>query len=311
MSMNDYYKTLPVPKHIEYALKELAEAVEYVNSACTRATKLSDDFHPVRELQTYDPLTEQLRKRLEYQNESALNAAYQACQPIREKNLKAIEENRALKEKLQALFVSLNVPTKRVNMNPSRVWNAKARWQETGWPNSIAAIPVDDGWAGLERQYKDTLKALEEDKEKKARAREQEEAERQRTEKKRRDTVALGLLATQLGLDPLAEAYEVRKALLGRNKYLRLADAMYRTRCDWSDGPYRVADALANFSRETEEDHRIALQLEGHVEDWCGDGRIFRDCQHNYDSLFDLVKATDPNLWEMYEKFREIEGEDA
>lgn len=309
MSMNDHYASRSVPEHINYALKELNEAVAAVTSACERATKLSDDFYPVKDLLPYTPLQEALRTRTEYRIEASLEAAYKACLPIREQNLAIIAENRALKEKLHALFMKLEVPTKRVNMNTSRSWNAKAKWQETGWPNSLDAIPLTDGWTELERQYHDTLKAMAEAKKKKALEQEHEQYLRGQEEKKRRDTVALGVLAEKLGLDVMSDKYDIRRALLEKNKYLRLADAMYRTRCDWSDGPYRVSDALSGFVVETEEDRDIREKLSGYTNEWDSDGRVFRDCEYNYTVLFEKVQASDPDLWAMYEKFREIEGE--
>lgn len=75
----------------------------------------------------------------------------------------------------------------------------------------------------------------------------------------------------------------IRKA----NKYLVLAIAMKETRLNWSEGFYRVEDALKTFQIESEQDQAIYADISGCLHE--EDGRVFRDTTWNYDRLFELV----------------------
>lgn len=95
----------------------------------------------------------------------------------------------------------------------------------------------------------------------------------------------------------LLEEYpiEVREALLESNKYLKLGVAMQLTRGDWSDGCYRVQDALKDFASEPYQDiDDLIIKEIGYLcECWSdnADGRIFRDCDLNYNKLFEVSKS--------------------
>ena len=67
------------------------------------------------------------------------------------------------------------------------------------------------------------------------------------------------------------------------NKYVDLIIAMKKTRGDWSQGFYRVKDVLKKFNIETKEDELICNNLWEQFD--CQDGRVFRDCEYNYDVL--------------------------
>lgn len=52
-------------------------------------------------------------------------------------------------------------------------------------------------------------------------------------------------------------------------------------------------------------DHKIIEEINHHISDWQGDGRVFRSCTYNYDYLFSLVSGQNPSLLEDYQKIRE------
>ncbi|MNV78716.1 hypothetical protein D3C71_1722230 [compost metagenome] len=89
---------------------------------------------------------------------------------------------------------------------------------------------------------------------------------------------------------PLESSWsDVLDSLCEKDQRLDLAVAMQRTRGDWSEGPYRVKNALDRFQIETTEDKDIANDVLSCLDDF-EDGRVFRDTNWNYGRLFASVK---------------------
>lgn len=84
--------------------------------------------------------------------------------------------------------------------------------------------------------------------------------------------------------------------ILSRDKYLALADVLYETRCDWSEGFKSARSAINSFDIETDEDGMIYDEL-SQIADQVEDGREFRDCIYSYDYLFSKV---DDDLYRDY-----------
>jgi hypothetical protein len=104
--------------------------------------------------------------------------------------------------------------------------------------------------------------------------------------------------------DPLTfDANSLLDDLRAKDKYLDLAIAMQDTRGDWSDGFYRVKNALNLFKVETPEDEAIAENVSACAYGEESDGRIFRDCEWNYGRIFGLVN---PTIYKMYESLSQI-----
>ena len=109
-----------------------------------------------------------------------------------------------------------------------------------------------------------------------------------------------------VGLGKTHLVHAVGNALLKRCKYMRLAHYLRKNRNDWSDGPDFARQGLDGFSAETPQDQEILRDLCPLVEDWDGDGRVFRDTKWSYDALFGLVN---PDLLADYEKWWAVSGE--
>jgi len=75
-------------------------------------------------------------------------------------------------------------------------------------------------------------------------------------------------------------------ALKNSNKYYVLAKAMEDTRGNWKDGCGSVEDALRTFTIENDLDQKIYDEIYGLCYDWDRDGRVFRDCEYNYNYIF-------------------------
>ena len=65
-----------------------------------------------------------------------------------------------------------------------------------------------------------------------------------------------------------------------------------RNRGDWNDGPNYAEVGLGRFTPDTDNpvDVEIEKEISGLIEDWGGDGRVFRDCKYNYGELKGMVK---------------------
>lgn len=134
--------------------------------------------------------------------------------------------------------------------------------------------------------------------EKKAR---EAQIERELQEERRKHQSDMVALALKLGLTPetavRATNGELTEILYTRNKYLRLAVAGIETRNDWSDGAWRVLDALRTFVVENNDDRAIAEEWAENAHD-CEDGRIFRDSTWNYNRL--IKEKIGDELWSMW-----------
>lgn len=88
------------------------------------------------------------------------------------------------------------------------------------------------------------------------------------------------------------EPQGVCAALLDRDKYLDLAYAMNATRNDWSQGYWRVEEALARFKEQpqSEQDKAIIADIQSCLDESWVDGRTFRDTEWNYSRLYEVVK---------------------
>lgn len=294
MSMNSYYAGKPVAEHLDYAAKELGEAMAAVDHAIKRARQaLAMDFEPLQKIEPY-PLAETIgRGRYD---KASLERAYQESLPLREKVAAALAHNSAIKAKLTALLTAVGLPTSEHAKSGSG-YRAKTISVDAGWVMSLKKIPTYDQWPELERQYKDRLESFD---------REAKKAEEERTAKTRaaeKERLLLEASAIAYSVCGSTDWYEARRKVLSQSKYLNLAHAMHETRSDWSDGCYRVSDAIQNFKVETPEDAAIVTNIAAICSDF-DDGRSFRDCTWNYDRLFAMVAESDPPLYQTYGKLQ-------
>lgn len=99
-------------------------------------------------------------------------------------------------------------------------------------------------------------------------------------------------LATKYNLLPADEQspYDIERHILSQDKYLDLAWSMEQTRGDWSEGFWRVEEALEHFEITTPLDTVIYNELSEIMSSDESDGRVFRDIAHDYDFIYQLVE---------------------
>lgn len=216
-----------------------------------------------------------------------------------EKNLPAIEANKAVRARVEALMAEVGMPASYTE----RDTKSRARYPKT--------IRLDAGYLGdlrrhcrtddsfdhatstyerLKKEY-DAYATRAEEEAKQADAKKAREAEALVEKRKADMELAAMLLRYQLPLESTWS--DVLEALCEKDQRLDLAVAMQRTRGDWSEGPYRVKNALDRFQIETTEDKDIANDVLSCLEDF-EDGRVFRDTSWSYGRLF--AEAADQQL---------------
>ena len=171
----------------------------------------------------------------------------------------------------------------------------------------LAAIPAPQyttEW--LERKWKEVQDIRTGEEKKREQERQVREKEQERRRREQIKTAALVVSAQELGLDPnTASLDEMLDVVRSKDKYLDLAVAMADTRSDWSEGFYRVRDAVGRFEIVTPRDKEIYEAVHDAAYGEEDDGRVFRDMgEYSYDNLFAMA---DQRWVEVFNKLRSIE----
>jgi hypothetical protein len=231
-----------------------------------------------------------------------------------EKNLPAIENNKLIAARVEALMVEIGMPkswTERDTKSRSRY--PKSITHEAGWMGDIRRnCRTDDSFASATTAYERTLKEYQayadRAKEEDAQAASKAQRERDAVLAKRKTDMELAAMLLRYELPIESSWSDVLDHLCDKDQRLNLAVAMQRTRGDWSEGPYRVDGALGSFKIETTEDKDIAADIVSCLHDF-EDGRVFRDTTWNYDRLF--ASITDQQLVEDCQKAIQHAGDDS
>lgn len=267
-------------RHLDHVAEDLAK-LEAENQ------RLKLPIEPFRECKcpsifnkSYNPEYGEAEARRDYES------AKETCQ-----------ENDAAAAHNERVILHLIASCKAAGLRESESYykSSRARSQTTktkGWVLELRAAMPQSKWGtkALDARW-DSLKVgfdtKKKDREQESRRR---QAEREASERERRQTIAIADAARSLGIDPLSSRDDVLDALFAKDKYLRLAYAMEQTRGDWSDGFYRVWDAMATFDVENDADAKIIECLNSYRGEEF-DGRCFRDCDWNYSKVYALADA--------------------
>jgi len=225
-------------------------------------------------------------------------ATYQSDLETAKKNAEIFAENGKLLKRCVDMIIATGIP-KEYSKTEWRGRSHKNVTVTAEWANYLhAPIPklsvrdVEDRIRNLNDAYKKYTEAIVQ----KVR---DEKMKVEATEKERQKMAVMAEVALYLGKDPVTADFSELMDALRVDKYLDLASAMEDTRGDWSDGFYRVENALGRFTAETDVDKRIAESLSELVWGDERDGRIFRDCEYNYSVLYGMADA---KLYELFAK---------
>lgn len=212
-----------------------------------------------------------------------------------QENIPAIENNKLVAARIEALMAELGMP----NSWSERDTKSRARYPKSithaaGWIGDVRRnCPTDDGFTAATYTYDrlkiDYLSYVERANEEAKKVEQQAQSQRDSEIAKRKADMELATMLLRYGLPIESEWSDVLEHLRAKDQRLDLAIAMEKTRGDWSEGPYRVKDALDRFQIETTEDKDIANDVLSCLEDF-EDGRVFRDTTWSYGALFASIE---------------------
>ena len=232
-----------------------------------------------------------------------MDKRYREAVALHEVNLPEIERRTELRSRITVLMREAGIQDNYKREAPcSRARFPKMVDGKAGYLVDLDRfLPVDDGFAAIDRDYQYRVSQREVEASKKADEREKQRAQREREqeeyERKRRSDLDLVRLIAKYELAEYSEWSEVLDHLRSKSKYIDLAFAMADTRSDWSEGYWRVEAALSRFTVQTDIDQKIYDD----VSDACSlsedfvDGRVFRNCTWNYSRILSDI-SIDPDL---------------
>lgn len=230
-----------------------------------------------------------------------------------ERNLPKIEINKQIREKIIAVMKEAGIPdfySERDTKSRSRF--PKSIRRDAGYLGDLGRnVKISDGFDSATQTY-NMLKSRYDEYAKQA---EQEDAKRQAEKEReaasalerRRNDLKLAEIILRYSLPETTEWSDVLDALRQKDQRLDLAVAMSQTRGDWSEGYYRVSDAISRFVVNTPQDAEIQTDILACFNDDI-DGRVFRDTTWNYSRLF--AEATDQQLSKDIQTAMENAGRD-
>ncbi len=217
-----------------------------------------------------------------------------------------LEQNKAIVTSNQACFEAARNFLLRLGLRETKNERISARSYKTrektsAWYTDLrACFVLDDGWSTVTAWYARQIDAIErytqDEAKKRLEAEKQEQARKLADEK-----IALfAILAAKYKVkseEVIPDVDEIQEALFAKDKYLALAYALYRNRCDYSDGCDVARGALEDFEVlvQTNQDAQIANSVANKFEDF-DDGRVFAS---DYNALFSLA---DPEILEDFKK---------
>ena len=215
----------------------------------------------------------------------------QDIEQVHAENLPALAVNKAIHEKMTLVMQQAGIGT---TFSVREVPKGKRTMQwvtkPAGWVTDLnREVPTSDGFDSTIYSMKNRAESIEQTYKKMAAKLAEEEKKEAAEVKAQTKILELAKLQVKYDLPATTDADGILEHLRGLDKYFNLAYAMEATRNDWNDGFYKVENALASFVVEKDLDKEIEKELQELVIGEEQDGRIFRDCQHNYDYLYSLA----------------------
>lgn len=211
---------------------------------------------------------------------------------LHQENIPLIEHNKRVFEKVTFLMKEIGVPLEysKSYYKTSRSRTMTTERVKSGWVedmnrlcirsdrSSLIINEIESNYRNLENKAKEEISKIRKLEQEKVK----QENERIREMNRIRLTYAYGLPVE-------STESEIIEKIKDSDRYVGLWLAMIQTRNDWNEGFWLVEDALNSFSVMTPEDQEIYKNISEILESGENDGRIFRDCEWNYDRISQLV----------------------
>lgn len=234
---------------------------------------------------------------------AALKEARDVAEAVHLKNIPIIENNKKVRSRLTELLAMMGIPSEHVTYG-YKTRSAKSLTRTVTPAGYLADLEkvckVNDNYELCMRAFADYEKRIER-YEAESLAAAHSEARKLAEEKKKTDgLILLGQLATKYDCTP--DATDILASMCQVDKYFALAYYLECNRNDWNDGPSFAETGLRYFNPETDAEHDIYNEIRALVDNWEGDGRVFRDTVSCYGHLYTMVK--DQTLIEDMQKLR-------
>jgi hypothetical protein len=232
-----------------------------------------------------------------------LEQQYDACKKIHIKNAPSIENNKKVLETLTDLLIKVGLKVKDTYRKTKR--SRFDSYREAAWLVSLKSqLKVDDGYETVERDYRNAQYDIRNWVDQYAR--EQEAAKKAEADKlaATKQMVQLNKFRTKFNL-PGAQAGDIFKLILEKNKYLRLGHYLKLNRSDSSGSTQYAREGLSRFGADTTEDKKIINEITQVIQEFTYRPRpeLFRDCEYNYDFLLEKAEKIDKELVDDYTEF--------
>ena len=159
------------------------------------------------------------------------------------------------------------------------------------WPQEVARfVKTSDEFGTVENWHKNRMEEIQKWKNTKLKELADKKRAIEQNEKAKTERRLLAQFQVKYNLEPESEWKDVLECIIDKNKYLKLAYHLEMNRNDWSDGSYYAECGLNSFTIESEMDKEIQKDLQWEIDNWDGDGRVFRDCNWNYSRIYNLVQ---------------------
>lgn len=279
-----------------WELDAIAKALPKLETEIKRLENALDDTTGVVQHPKPYPVEDVFKMRYEYYGtpekaKETATAAFEQSQTVRDENQAIIASNKHTLDRLIQIITNAGLPAS-TSVRRARTRN---KWTtvDTEWRQALGShIPTHDSWDNIERRYHEWVKMCD-DWRTKLNQEEYDVAEAKRKKKAEFDKEILRRsMAQKYGLDGDENEsgfYDIIEAIIAKDKYLALAYYLERNRGDWHDGPSFAKEGLRHFIIETDTDQQIYDKINHYIQNWDGDGRIFRDCTWNYTELYEIV----------------------
>lgn len=222
------------------------------------------------------------------------------------KNIPIIENNIAIVASIKTFMNLIGMPQQRTEYyyKTQRSMKQESRTTQAGYLSDIAQhVNTSDNFESFKSRYEKNKKELHDLEQQYIRVFKNNQETKERESKKKSIEKSKSVLIVKYDLDYESDWDDILDAILDKNKYLYLAYYLEKNRGDWSEGYSYAESGLSKFTIENDVDTKISADIQYHINNWDGDGRVFRDCEYNYGVIYGLVD--DENLMKDYALVKE------
>lgn len=227
-----------------------------------------------------------------------------------DKNLPIIENNGIIISSIKSFMGLIGMPQQRTEYyyKSQRSMKQESRTVQAGYLSDIAQhISTQDNFDSFKSRYEKNKKELHDLEQQYIRTFKNNQEAKERESKKKNLEKSKSVLIVKYELDYESDWHDILDAIIGKNKYLYLAHYLEKNRGDWTEGYSYAETGLSKFTIDngvnSDVDKKIYDDIQYHISNWDGDGRVFRDCEYNYGVIYELVD--DENLMKDYALVKE------